>query len=239
LARLLAGDARFDGIVSLAGRTADPLAAPLPVRSGGFGGVEGLIAYLASEKIDLVLDATHPFAAQMSSNAVAACAATGVALVALERPPWQEVPGDRWRHFQSAGEAIAALPHEPQRIFSGLGRLSLDALRAAPQHHWTIRVIDPIAHPLGLPHATVITARGPFKTQDDTALFRAHGIDAVVAKNAGGLAAYSKIEAARLLGIPVLLIARPAIASRPTVPSVEAALLELVAHHERPAKRGV
>ena len=236
--RFAAGD-RFDVTLSLAGRTANPLAAPVPSRIGGFGGVDGLAAYLVDQGIGIVLDATHPFAAQISANAVAACRQSGVPLIALERPAWNEQSGDTWQHYASVEEAIAALPSTPMRVFSGLGRLSLDALRAAPKHHWVIRVIDPIAGPLFLPNASVITARGPFKTGDDVALFRQHAIEAVLAKNAGGDAAYSKIAAARELGLPVYLIDRPAIPPRDVVRCLDEAWDRLCAHHVSPAERGV
>ena len=242
MAARFAGDARFDATLSLAGRTANPVAAPIPVRSGGFGGAEGLAAYLVDRSIDVVLDATHPFAAQISANAISACAITGIPLIALERPPWVASASDKWQHHANVEEAIAALPKLPIRVFSGLGRLSLDALRAAPQHHYVIRVIDPLAEPLGVPHATIITARGPFTTDNDIALFREHGIDVVLAKNAGGDAAVSKIAAARALGLTVHMIDRPAIPARDVVASVEDAWARLIAHHASPAvseKRGV
>lgn len=239
LARRFVNDDRFDATLSLAGRTSNPLASPIAVRIGGFGGVDGLVAYLTAEGIDAVVDATHPFAAQISANAIAACRTAGVTLIALERQPWAKVPGDTWLHFARVEDAIAALPREPMRVFSGLGRLSLDALLEAPQHHWVIRVIDPIEQPLDLPHATIVTARGPFKLGDDIALFNAHGIEAVLAKNAGGTAAYSKIEAAHQLGLSVYMIDRPAIPDRPVVRSVDEAWAELSAHHASLAKRGV
>ncbi len=235
----LKGDARFDAILSLAGRTKNPALAPIPVRSGGFGGLQGLAAYLITERVDAVVDATHPFAAQISTNAMAACQQTGVPLITLERPAWTQQPGDLWRHFARVEDAVAALPAEPLRIFSGLGRLSLDALEAAPQHRWFIRVIDPIAVPERLPHATIITARGPFNAADDEALFQAHGIEAVLAKNAGGTASYAKIEAARRLRLPVYMIGRPVIAHRTACRSVDEAMAQLEAHHAGLTARGV
>jgi precorrin-6A/cobalt-precorrin-6A reductase len=239
LCERLAADARFDAVISLAGRTAAPKLVSIPVRSGGFGGIGGLAAYLRDQHIDVLLDATHPFAAQISANAIAAAEQTRVALVALERPEWQAQPSDRWQHHASAEAAVATLPLQPMRIFSGLGRLSLDALRLAPQHHYVIRIIDPLIAPLPVPHATIIEARGAFRTSDDIALFRAHGIEAVLAKNAGGTAAVSKIEAARALGLTVHMIARPYIPARTTAATVDAAIDLLAAHHGSSAKRGV
>ena len=239
LAQRLSGDERFDAILSLAGRTAYPAQAPVPVRVGGFGGAAGLAAYLQANGIGAVIDATHPFAAQISSNAVAACRQTGTTLIALERPAWTQQAGDTWLHFARVEEAVAALPVEPTRIFSGLGRLSLDALGAAPQHHWLIRVIDPIAPPPGLPHATIVTGRGPFAADGDAALFESHGIAMVLAKNAGGTASYAKIEAARRLRLPVYMIGRPAIAHRTVCRGVDEAMSQLHAHHAGLSARGV
>lgn len=239
LAARLASDGRFEAILSLAGRTARPNASPIPMRIGGFGGVEGLGAFLTAERIDVVVDATHPFAARISANAAAACRQTGIALIVIERPPWHALPGDAWRQFQNVEAAIAALPQDPARVFSGLGRLSLDALAAAPQHHYVIRVIDPLEAPLGVPNATVITARGPFETAHDVKLFQDYGIDIVLAKNSGGRAAVSKIEAARALGLELFMIDRPPPPATPAFETVDQAWHHLTSHYCRPAKRGV
>lgn len=232
LTERLLGDPHYDVVLSLAGRTAQPdLLEGLPVRIGGFGGVAGLAAHIARERFDYVIDATHPFAAQISANAVSACVEVNVPLLALERPAWAQERGDTWMCFDTVEEAVAALPKTPQRIFSGLGRLSLSALAAAPQHHYVIRVIDPIQEPLPFPNATVICARGPFKREDDLALLRAHNIECVLSKNSGGDAAYAKIAAARDLGIPVFMIERPMIPRRRTVASVVQAMTELDTHY--------
>lgn len=239
LAARLAGDARFAPVLSLAGRTANPKAAPIPMRIGGFGGVDGLKAYLVEEGIDMVIDATHPFAAVISRNAIDACRRAGRPLLAIERPQWQSQPGDCWRHFRSVEDAVSALPGETRRVFSGLGRLSLDALSAAPQHHYVIRVIDPLAQPPALPSVTIVTTRGPFKVEDDIALFQEYGVEVILAKNSGGSAAVSKIDAARALGLEVLMIDRPSMPDRPVVATVDDVLQSLARHHASPAKRGV
>lgn len=243
LAGLLAADPRFSGTLSLAGRTANPVAAPIPVRMGGFGGVEGLASYIKTNNIGVVIDATHPFAAQISANAVLACQLTHCPLIALERPPWQQQPDDNWETHGSVEAAIAALPDESTVVFSGLGRLLLGALRAAPQHHYIIRLIDPPVLPLELPHSTLVLGRGPFKTADDTVLFRVHGVQIVLAKNAGSRATVSKIEAARALGLKVMMIDRPTIPVRHTFETVEAVWQELQrvfsAHDASPISRGV
>lgn len=231
LAERLASAPDIEATLSLAGRTANPGPSPLPVRVGGFGGVAGLAEYLTREGIDLVVDATHPFAAQISDNAIAACEPTNVPLLAIERPAWTKVSGDDWQEHETVEAAIAALPKAPQRIFSGLGRQSIAALCSAPQHHYVIRVIDPVAPPRELPHATIVTARGPFQTEDDIALFQEHAIQCVLAKNAGGSAAYAKLEAARLLGLKVHMIRRPKIGLRPIVNSVDDVMAWIANHH--------
>ncbi|MEK8028004.1 cobalt-precorrin-6A reductase [Pseudaquabacterium rugosum] len=208
------------GVYSYAGRTAQPLAQPLPLRCGGFGGVAGLVDWLRAERISHVVDATHPFAAQMSGHAVAACAAAGVPLLALERAPWAAGPGDDWRHVPDLAAAAVALPAAPRRVFLAIGRQHLAAFAAVPGHHWLLRLVDAPTAPLPLPDATAVIARGPFTLDGDLALLRAHAIDVLVSKNAGGEGARAKLDAARLLGLPVILIDRPAVPPRPRVETV-------------------
>lgn len=212
LARLLAG-ARMDAVFSYAGRTGAPVAQPLPTRIGGFGGAEGLAAFLRAEGIGHVIDATHPFAAQMSRNAVAACAATGIPLAALERPAWTPGPGDRWTRVPDIPAAVAALPEAPARIFLAIGKLHLAGFAARPQHHYLLRLVDPPGA-LPLPDAAVVIARGPFTPEGDLALLAEHRIGHIVAKNAGGMGARAKLDAARTLGLPVILIDRPVLPPR-------------------------
>lgn len=239
LAERLAGDERFSCMVSLAGRTSDPIALPVPARIGGFASIGGLTNYLTTQRIDVMIDATHPFAAVMSRTAIDASHMARVPLIVLERPPWQQQPGDVWHQFSNADEAVAALPSEPTSVFSGLGRLSLESLRTAPQHRYVLRVIDEINEPLGLPHAIVINARGPFNREDDMRLFRKHWIKFVLAKNAGGDAAVAKILAARALGVPVHMIDRPNIPARPCFGTVDEVMAYLVQHHAPSRNRGV
>lgn len=238
LAGLLANDQQFAATLSLAGRTQAPMASVLPSRTGGFGGVEGLSEYLRDERIDIVVDATHPFAAQISSNAALACADAGVPLIAVERPAWAPVESDNWVNTDSIADGVAALGSVPRRVFCAIGRLYLGALHCAPQHHYIIRLIDKPGGDLGLPHATIISARGPFDTSADVALFREHGIEVVLAKNSGGIAAISKIEAARELGLPVIMVTRPQLPLRETVSSAPEAWQKLV-HHRSSSERGV
>jgi len=200
-------------VFSYAGRTAQPVAQPLPTRVGGFGGVAGLQAYLESERISHLIDATHPFAAQMSRHAVQACAATGVALLAYQRPPWQAGPGDDWQTVPDLASAVAALPDTKSRIFLAIGKQHLADFAAKPQHHYLLRLVDP-AGALPLPDAEAVVARGPFTYAGDLALLQSHRISLIVAKNAGGMGARAKLDAARTLHLPVILIDRPAVPAR-------------------------
>lgn len=217
LARLMAG-AGTGGIVSMAGRVKRPADQALPLRVGGFGGVAGLVRYLRDQAISHVIDATHPFAAQMSAHAVAACDETGLPLIALSRAPWQAQPGDRWRHVPDIAGAVAALDGPAQRVMLAVGRMHLAAFAANPQHHYLLRLVDPPDGAqdgtLPFPDCEVIVARGPFDHAGDVAVMERHRIDCVVAKNAGGTGASAKITAARALGLPVIMIDRPAIPPR-------------------------
>ncbi|HDR28888.1 cobalt-precorrin-6A reductase [Rhodovulum sp.] len=219
----------IDATLSFAGRVERPRPQPVPVRIGGFGGADGLASFLTSQRITHVVDATHPFAAQMSRNAVTACAARGVPLVALTRPPWTPQPGDRWRHVPDIAGAVAALAGPPRRVMLAVGRMHLDAFVAQPQHFYLLRLVDPPASPPPLPHHHVIVSRGPFTEADDCALMQQHRIEIVVSKNAGGTGARAKIAAARGLGLPVLMIDRPALPARHEV-STPAEVLDWLAH---------
>lgn len=223
-------------VFSYAGRTEAPLAQPLPTRIGGFGGAGGLASYLRTERITHVIDATHPFAAQMSRNAVLACKATGTALCAFERPGWVAGPGDIWRCVPDLAGAVAALPDAPARVFLAIGKQHLAAFAAKPQHHYLLRLVDPPEGALPLPDAQAIIARGPFTEVGDLALLRDHRISHIVAKNAGGAGAEAKLVAARAMGLPVILIDRPVLPPRTVLATVEAVMGWLVAH---PARLGL
>ena len=188
--------------LSLAGRTAEPLPQAVPVRSGGFGAVDGLATYLRDERIEALIDATHPFAAVISTNAARAAEMTRVPLLALRRPPWRKEAGDDWIEIATIEGAVKALGEAPKRVFLALGRKELAPFVAAPQHFYLVRSIDPVNPPLDVPHASYVTARGPFTEQADRALLEKHRIETTVAKNSGGNATYGKIAAARALCIP-------------------------------------
>jgi precorrin-6A/cobalt-precorrin-6A reductase len=234
----VAKDKRLDAVLSYAGRTEHPTPPPIAWRVGAFGGVTGLIDYLHAEKIARVVDATHPFAAQMSAHAIAACGIAEVPLLALERAPWWQVPGDRWTEIDDIAAAPEALGTAPRRVFLGIGRQHLGVFATHPQHHYLVRVVDPPRAALPLSGAEVIVARGPFDLVGDRAMLVKHGIETVVARNAGGDAAYAKVEAARDLGLPVVMVRRPWIPIRQTVEHV-ADVLRWLGHDVGPAERGV
>ena len=159
---------------SYAGRTATPVPQPLPTRVGGFGGVDGLADYIRQERITHVIDATHPFASQMSGHAVEACATTSTPLIAYLREPWVESPGDKWQHVDSFENAASALPEQPARVFLAIGRQHLAPFAAQPQHFYLLRLVDVLDTAMPLPNAEIVLARGPFTIEGDLALLRDH-----------------------------------------------------------------
>jgi precorrin-6A/cobalt-precorrin-6A reductase len=241
LARLIAGDGRFEATLSLAGRTSAPRPQPVATRIGGFGGADGLARFIAEHAIDVVIDTTHPYADQISANAVTACGKAGVPLVSVARPAWQVRPGDHWRVVANANEAATALGPTPRCVFLSLGRLDLHAFAPAPHHHYVARTIDPPQQKELPPDIRFLQARGPFDRAGEIRLLRDEKIEIVVSKNSGGSATYAKIEAARELGLPVVMIARPDKAIGHVVLSAEEAIAWLGQrlHDKRPSLRGV
>ncbi|OWJ70154.1 precorrin-6A reductase [Haematobacter massiliensis] len=215
--------ARLPAVLSYAGRTLVPRAQPVSVRIGGFGGVDGLTEYLVRERIGRVIDATHPFAAGISRNARAACDRTGTPLLRLERPGWMPGAGDRWVSVPDMAAAAAALSGARRHVFLAIGRQNLDAFAGLPQHHYLLRLVDPPVMPPPFPDFSTVIGRGPFDPAEERVLLERHGIDIIVTKNAGGEGAEAKLCAARLLGLPVLMIERPA-AEGESVAGVEGAL---------------
>ena len=228
LARALAA-AGLQATLSYAGRVARPRAQPIPVRVGGFGGAEGMARYVRDHRVTHLVDATHPFAARISANAVTAAAMAGVPLMALVRPAWQPGATDRWANVPDVDAAVAALAGPPRRVMLAIGRQHIADFAARPQHFYLLRVVDPPEGPPPLPDHALVVDRGPFTTQGDLALMQAHRIDLLVAKNAGGQGAEGKIAAARALSLPVVMIDRPAIPARPEVASV-AQVMGWIAH---------
>lgn len=219
---LLAHGERFALTLSLAGRTREPKAQAVPTRIGGFGGAEGLAAWLRQERTDLVIDATHPFAARIGANAARACAETGTRLLAIRRPAWMPQAGDRWIPVPDMAAAALALGPIPRRVFLTIGRQEVAAFAAAPQHDYVVRAIEPID--LAVPRLTAIQARGPFDAAAEAAFLTEREIEVLVSKNSGGDATAGKIAAARGLGLPVVMVSRPAKPDVPSVPDAAAAL---------------
>lgn len=220
--------ARIDAVYSYGGRTRAPADQPLPTRVGGFGGVSGLADYIRRERITHVIDATHPFAAEMSRHAVQACAQTGTPLIALERAPWAKAPGDNWIEVADVTAAAAALPESPANVFLAIGRQHIAPFAAKPQHVYTLRFVDPPEAPLPFV-ADVIVSRGPFKFDGELETMRARDIAWIVARNSGGHGARAKIDAARMLGLPVIMIARPELPERLRVESA-AEIMQWLGH---------
>jgi precorrin-6A/cobalt-precorrin-6A reductase len=209
LARKVAGDTMLTPLLSYAGRTAAPQQQPVPTRVGGFGGIDGLVRFLRDKGIEAVVDATHPYADQMSAHAVAACRETGVPLASLVRAQWECRAGDRWQIVTDTNAAARALGAKPQRVFLSLGRQDLHVFAAAPQHHYLARLIERPERATLPPDLRLLQARGPFDRAAEDRLLREERIDVMVSRNAGGAATYAKIEAARALDLPVVMIARP------------------------------
>jgi precorrin-6A/cobalt-precorrin-6A reductase len=213
-------------IYSLAGRTAqarvEPVGNAVQVRVGGFGGIGGLVAYLQQENIDLVIDATHPFAPQISGNAAEAAAICGVPRLLFQRPAWEPVAGDRWLSVPSHEEAAALLPGLAQRIFLTIGRQELSCYAHLSKLWFLMRSIDPPSDPV--PPGVVLLDQGPFTLAAEQTLLRQHQIELIVSKNSGGSATYAKIEAARVLGLPVVMVERPVMPEGDQVATVGEAL---------------
>ena len=203
-------DAGFAVTTALAGRTQDPVRPAGALLVGGFGGAAGLAQALADGGFDAVIDATHPFAARISAHAAEAAASAGVPFVHLIRPPWVPQAGDRWIEVDRIEDAPSALPPADNGcVFLATGRQGLDGFRTRPDLSFLVRLVDPPDPPIDLPATEVLLARGPFSLSDELALFRDRRVGAVVSKNSGGAGAYAKIEAARALGLPVVMVRRP------------------------------
>jgi precorrin-6A/cobalt-precorrin-6A reductase len=233
LAAQLSTNPDYDILLSLAGRTKSPAEQPVPVRIGGFGGVEGLAAYLRENNIDLLIDATHPFAARISRNAAEAAAASGTDILALRRPAWLRHTEDRWREVTDIAAAVSALDMPARRVFLTLGRQELLPFEPLKQHSYLVRSVDSVDPPLDLPDVSYITARGPFSEADEIRLLQQHAIDLIVSKNSGGVSSVGKILAARRLGIEVILIERPLlpdVASAESVAELAGMVARLLAH---------
>jgi precorrin-6A/cobalt-precorrin-6A reductase len=209
LAERLADEPRLRVVTSLAGRTSKPRRPRGEHRIGGFGGVEGLKRYLADQRVNLLIDATHPFATTISANAATACNALDVPRLILARNPWPTTSGDRWIEVDNLDQAAGAVSGLAQRIFLTVGRQELDAFAALKNVWFLVRLIEPPSSPPPLGECVVITGRGPFTIEAERCLLAHHRIEAIVAKNSGGAATYAKIAAAREMDLPVVMVRPP------------------------------
>ncbi|MEU6846534.1 cobalt-precorrin-6A reductase [Streptomyces sp. NPDC046716] len=214
LAGVLGGRVRVTS--SLAGRVAAPRLPVGEVRVGGFGGAEGMAAWVREHEVDVVVDATHPFAERISFNAAGAAAATGVPLLALRRPGWAAGAGDDWREAGSLAEAAEAVAGF-ERVFLTTGRQGLAAFAHVGGAHFLVRAVDAPEPPFP-PRMDVLLERGPFTLDGEREIIARHRIDVVVTKDSGGAATAPKLTAAREAGIPVVVVRRP-----PVPEGVEAA----------------
>ncbi|WP_320773471.1 cobalt-precorrin-6A reductase [Streptomyces sp. CRN 30] len=208
LAELLHGTPGLTLTSSLAGRVSGPRLPPGEVRVGGFGGTEGLTAWLREHRVDALVDATHPFAGTISAHAARAAATARVPLLALRRPGWTPVEGDRWHEAASLEEAAGLLPVLGRRVFLTTGRLGLAAFAGLDDLWFLVRSVDrpEPPHPARM---EVLLDRGPFTLDGERALLRRHRVDVVVTKDSGGAATAPKLTAAREAGLPVVVVRRP------------------------------
>ncbi|MEG3863926.1 cobalt-precorrin-6A reductase [Microcoleus sp. herbarium12] len=221
--------AELEVISSLAGRTKQPLTPKTgTVRIGGFGGAAGLAEFLRCSPIDFLVDATHPFAAQISARAAVAAVECNVPHLMLVRPAWEAVEGDRWIEVASHSEAARALSGHSRRVFLTIGRQELAEFAGLEGVWCLMRAIDPPAPNTPIPHGELLLARGPFLLTDERQLLLEYQIDTIVSKNSGGAATYPKIIAARELGIPVVMVQRQPIPHVQRVADVAGAISWLI-----------
>ncbi|MDF5721221.1 MAG: cobalt-precorrin-6A reductase [Rhizonema sp. PD37] len=213
----------FEVRVSLAGRTREPQNVSENTRIGGFGGVAGLITYLCEQKIDLLIDATHPFATQISFNAAAAAAELGLPRLMLVRPAWQRIPQDWWQEVDTVEAAADALTKQAKRVFLTVGRQQLGSF-AHLDVWFLMRLIDPPEENATVPKGLLLYNRGPFNLASERQLLTQYEIDTIVSKNSGGGATYAKIIAARELGIKVVMVKRPSVPIGEQVEDAESAI---------------
>jgi precorrin-6A/cobalt-precorrin-6A reductase len=221
LAAELTGRPGYEVVTSLAGRVAEPAPLPGRTRTGGFGGVDGLAAWLETERVEAVVDATHPFAAEITGSAVEAARRVRVPLLVLRRPGWTEGPGDDWRRVPSLEAAAEHLPGD--RVFLTTGRTGIAAFAHDHRRWFLVRSVEPPGPPMP-PRIQVVLGRGPFTVDAEAGLMREHGVDVLVTKDSGGEMTSAKLVAARRLRVPVVMVDRPPAPAAPTVASPGEAL---------------
>jgi precorrin-6A/cobalt-precorrin-6A reductase len=228
LAAKVANISGVQAIASLAGRTREPSTPVGNFRVGGFGGVTGLVEYLQHQKIDVLIDATHPFANHISWNAAAAATEVGIPRLLVNRPPWDKIAGDIWVEVENIQEAAAALENQAKRVFLTIGRQEITAFAYLQEILFLMRMIDPPNPDTVIPPGIILYDKGPFTLADEKEILIHHQIDTIVSKNSGGNATYPKIVAARELGIKVVMVNRPPVPPGEQVTDVESALMWLL-----------
>jgi len=210
-ARELAAALHDSGVTvtsSLAGRVTRPRLPPGGVRSGGFGGPGALARWLQQHGVSAVVDATHPFAQRISASAAAACPRAAVPLLRLERPGWSERPGDRWQWVEDLDAAAAAVASIGERVLLTTGRQGLAAFAGIEGCWLLVRCVEQPEPPLP-PRHRLLLDRGPYTLDGELALIDEHRIKVVVTKDSGGVHTEAKLDAARLRGLPVIVVRRP------------------------------
>ena len=221
---------RLSVVSALAGRTRAPRLPAGRVRIGGFGGADGLLAYLRAERIGLLVDATHPFATRISAHAREATGRAGIARLVLLRPPWRPGPEDRWIEVASLEDAPGAIPPGARRVFLAVGGQGLERFARAcacpggGDRWFLVRLVDEPEGPVPLARHRLVLDRGPFTETGERALLAGHGIDCLVTRASGGDATAAKLAAARALSLPVVMVRRPVPPAGDRVSSVDAAL---------------
>lgn len=228
LAAKLSMHPSIEVISSLAGRTSQPLVPMGTVRNGGFGGVAGLVAYLKTQQIDALIDATHPFAQQISCHGAEAAQTVGIPCLRLARPTWKKAQEDFWIEVDTIKAAVSAIPTHARRVFLTIGRQQLATFAVLSQVWFLMRSIDPPDANLTIPNGQVLLERGPFSLEQERQLLQDYQIDVLVSKNSGGDATYAKIIAARELQIPVVMVQRPEMPAGETVADGDGAIAWLL-----------
>lgn len=223
LAERLSANGKARLVTSFAGRTRRPVRPAGEIRTGGFGGPQGLAAYVREQGFDLIVDATHPFAENISVNAVLAASRSATPLKRLLRPPWRPLPGDNWQSVATVEDAASALP-AGSRALLALGRQHIGAFAGRDDAHFVVRTVDRLAAPPPFKSATLIAGRPPSDWRAEAELLKVHALDRVVCRNSGGNGAYAKIVAARESGIAVIMVERPPPPEIPVFATVDALL---------------
>jgi precorrin-6A/cobalt-precorrin-6A reductase len=214
-----------DVTTSLAGKTSEPALPKGNLKTGGFGGGDGLGKYLRDERFERIVDATHPYATEIKTNAVRGAAVAELKLVRLTRPAWQEPQYSFWKHFASNEEAAQNLPRGARAMLT-IGNKGLEPFLARTDCSFVVRSIEPPERPLPV-NASSLLARPPFYPQGEFALMQEQGVTHLVSKNSGGVQTEAKLQAALQLMLPVFMIARPELPPAYEVPTVGQAIAAL------------